>query len=71
MPDHTVTIDVTQDPIKYSDEKGNDAYYLEVYPTNTVSWMATSSGQKGNQKHAVGIFFPDETPFVDNNNRPV
>lgn len=37
---------------------------------DTVSWTATTSG-RANQEHSVGIFFPDDTSFVDSNSRPV
>jgi hypothetical protein len=71
-----MTIDVSQSPIVYScvdpvTGVKAPAYRLTI-PTgagNTVTWNITSSGPT--QKHCSGIFFPNDTPFVDLTGRPV
>lgn len=67
-----VTIDVTQDPIAYTISQptpGKNAYHLNVSPSDIVNFTVNSSG--ASQKHSVAIFFPNDSPFVDNKGRPL
>jgi hypothetical protein len=72
---HAVTIDFTQSPISYSDAYSHNgvvtpnptAYRLVVYANETVVWKAKTSGTK----NVVAIFFPNGTPFADQNGRPL
>jgi|SRR5450631_893177 len=72
---HAVTIDFTQFPISYSDAYSHNgvttpnpkAYRLVVYANETVVWKAKTPGTK----NVVAIFFPNGTPFADQNGRPM
>lgn len=72
---HAVTIDFTQSPISYSDAYSHNggttpnptAFRLVVYANETVVWKAKTLGTK----NVVAIFFPNGTPFADQNGRPM
>lgn len=73
---HAVTINFTTSPASYSDTfstnggpstTNSKAYRLSVDVSDTVVWKATTHGTK----HAVAVFFPNGTPFADQNGRPV
>jgi hypothetical protein len=67
--DFVVTVDVTKTPFVYSCPQSPDPYnlYVDLTTAKTVSWKAVSQGSN----HAVGIFFPKETPFLDPSGRPM
>jgi plastocyanin len=73
---HAVTINFTTSPASYSDNSSTNgvpstpnpkAYRLPVDVGDTVVWKATTHGAK----NAVAVFFPNGTPFADQNGRPV
>jgi hypothetical protein len=72
-PTYTLTIDVTKNPIAYGavDNHGNstNGYKLRVFPGDSVSFKAVSSGKN---RHFAAIVFLADTPFTDSvTGRPV
>src|SRR5580700_54776 len=69
---YPVTIDARPTPFTSTTPvpvAATPAYHLHVASANsTVSFTVISSG--GNQ-HSAAIFFPNDTPFVDKNGRPM
>jgi hypothetical protein len=72
--DYPVTIDVTKKPISYMNGSQN-VYHLKIVSVNagdTISWNAISSAPaSGGQQHSAGIFFPKDTPLIDDDGRPM
>ena len=70
---YTLTIDVTKNPIAYGavDNHGNstNGYKLRVFPNDSVSFKAVSSGKN---RHFAAVVFLADTPFNDpTTGRPV
>jgi hypothetical protein len=69
---YPVTIDARTTPFKYTTNvpvAGTDAYHLHVAAaTSTVTFTVVTSGAN---QHSAAIFFPNDTPFVDLNARPM
>ena len=69
---YTVTIDVTKNPIAYGavDNHGNstNGYKLHVFPNDSVSFKAVSSGKN---RHFAAIVFLAGSPLDDSTGRPV
>jgi hypothetical protein len=66
-----VAIDATQFPFSYTTDvptPNTSAYQLYVTPGSTVAWIPKTAHSN---KHCVAILFPNETPLVDANGRPL